>query len=531
LAQVQTLIARGARLNARDDWGRTPLHLAAQNGHKEVVEVLVRCGAQVNSEDRQGQTPAITAMVGNRKAAVEYLISAGAVETLSVAAYLGDISRVRSLIEGGANLNEGAGANGTALHYAAQYNQRAVAEALVAAGARVDCSDEKGTTPLHTAAGAGELSMVQLLIAHGANVNARDSEGVTPLYVALRRRRVDVVELLASSGADINARPTYEDAPLCYAARGGLVDAVKLLLAKGADANAQVEDNRFCGGIPLWIAIEEGHVGVMEMLLVGGADVNKRGEYGSTPLHAAITSYCESAVQAALPQGRPGVEATQADWDRYAAAADEVRQRLVMQMVRVLVTHGADVKAKDREGLTALHRAACRSYREVIQFLLAAGADVNARTVRDPEPDPVMRENRALDDTFGPGTTPLHAAAAGGDPCVIEVLLTHGARIQAANESGATPLHCAVREARPGVVEFLIAKGADVNAQDRGGATPLVDALASGLVKTAKVLIAAGAKTVDMRKFPGQVYRRDDTQVPVFRTVGPRNSDPGGDWK
>jgi ankyrin repeat protein len=514
LQQVQMLIIRGAHVNARDDRRRTPLHLAAENGHKEVAEVLVHCGAQVDSEDELGRTPADIAMARNYRAVVEYLIGEGAIVTLPLATYLGDVAKVKSLIEAGADVNAGVGTAWTALHYAARYNQRAVAELLIAGGARVDSSTKEGTTPLHTAAEEGELGMVQFLLTQGANINARDSQGATPLYVALRREHVDMVELLASSGADVNARPVYEDTALCYAAGHGLVDVVKLLLAKGANANARIAENRFRGGLPLEIAIEGGYVDIVEALVSGGADVNRKDEFGWPLLHIAITSHCQSGAEAALLSERPGVGAARADWDRYGASIDRVRRTLAAQMVRLLIAHGADIEARDKEGLTPLHCAAYQGHREIVEFLLAAGVDVNARAVRDPEPNSISRENPTPDDGFATGVTPLHAAAVSGDPCVVEVLLAHGAKIQATNESGATPLHCAVQEAKLGVVELLIAKGADVNVEDRGGATPLADALSLGLVRTAKALIAAGAKKVDMRKFPAHIYR-DGACVPV----------------
>jgi len=54
---VKQHIAAGADVNAKDEWGTTPLHSAASEGHKEVVELLIEKGADVNAKDVDGDTP------------------------------------------------------------------------------------------------------------------------------------------------------------------------------------------------------------------------------------------------------------------------------------------------------------------------------------------------------------------------------------------------------------------------------------------------------------------------------------------
>jgi len=67
------LIAKGADINAKDEYGWTPLHYAAIKGQKEVVELLIAKGADINSKNQSGETPLHDAIDWNHKEMVELL--------------------------------------------------------------------------------------------------------------------------------------------------------------------------------------------------------------------------------------------------------------------------------------------------------------------------------------------------------------------------------------------------------------------------------------------------------------------------
>ncbi len=69
--------------------------------------------------------------------------------------------------------------------------------------------------------------------------------------------------------------------------------------------------------------------------------------------------------------------------------------------------------------------------------------------------------------------TPLHYAAGWGHKEIVELLIAEGADVNAMNGAGQTPLHFAAQEGQKEIVELLIAKGADVNAKTNNGTTPL----------------------------------------------------------
>ncbi len=121
LAMAKALIQRGVKVNARDQFGDTPLHWAAGHGNTAVVRLLITHGADVNARDLHGETPLFGA------------------------------------------------------------DNKAVSDLLLEHGALLNDRDVLGQTPLDKAAWRGRIPVIKSLIAHGADVNARDINGYTAL--------------------------------------------------------------------------------------------------------------------------------------------------------------------------------------------------------------------------------------------------------------------------------------------------------------------------------------------------------------
>jgi len=163
------------------------------------------------------------------------------------------------------------------------------------------------------------------------------------------------------------------------------------------------------------------------------------------------------------------------------------------ELVARLLAEGAEVNAKDKDGVTPLHVTTIRGDKEVVVLLLAKGADVN------------MKDSK--------GGTPLRIAAAiRGLKEIAELLLANGADVNAQDSNGATPLHWAAIESNKEGAVLLLASGAKVNASDaecvplrvgRGqfiiapigkGHTPLHWVGAGGNKEMAELLLARGAE-------------------------------------
>ena len=148
-----------------------------------------------------------------------------------------------------------------------------------------------------------------------------------------------------------------------------------------------------------------------------------------------------------------------------AGDVDAVRAILARDPFRVRERQGAKV--------TPLHRAAAAGHGEIVELLLKASADPDARD-------------------YG-GSTALHMAAAGGHDKSIEALLAHAAKPSLLNEAGDTPLHEAAREGHLEATRRLLAAGADPNARSACGGTPLHAAAAAGRLRPAELLLRHGA--------------------------------------
>ena len=128
-----------------------------------------------------------------------------------------------------------------------------------------------------------------------------------------------------------------------------------------------------------------------------------------------------------------------------------------IEQVKLLISKGADVNAKDARGFTPLHRVCFSiSKNAIAELLIDKGANVNARIT-----------------DVNDGRTTLHCVATSGNVEIGKLLIAKGVNIDAKENNGGTPLHRACLSGRKNVVVLLIAKGADLNVKNNKGQTAL----------------------------------------------------------
>ena len=388
---VKQAIADGADVNAKTEDGWTPLHFATSGGYEEITELLIAKGADVNARDNRGGTSLLEAALSGKK----------------------EIAKI--LIAKGTNVNAKDDIGRTTLHAAAWHGQKEVAELLIVEGADVHVKDKEGSTPLHRVA---DRMMMQLVVDNDANANAKKQ----------------IVEQLITNNANVNARDNRGDTPLHRAALGGYTKIAELLIDNGANVNTKKED----GQTPLHEAALNGNKKIIELLIARAADVNAKNMNGNTPLNYSEGKWetDSSELEAVRKEiadllrkhggktgeelkaegnlAKPDAEAKKPEPPTAKASDISIHQAAKKGDIEAIKQHfaaGTDVDEKYGD-LTPLHFAAVHGRKEVVELLIATGADVNAK----------------LEKGMFKGMTPLDRAVQFNEPETADLLRKHGGK-------------------------------------------------------------------------------------------------------
>jgi cytohesin len=267
---VELLIANGADVNPKDNWGKAPLHNAAQVWIKvntEVVELLIAEGADVNAKGEvglyKGKTPLDQAIAYKRTETADLLRKHGG----KTGAELKAAGKPAEPVAEAAKPEPPTAIPVVSIHDAAKKGNLEAVKKHLADGADVNAKDDAfGTTPLHRAAYYGHKEIVVLLIAAETDVNPKNVLGTTPLHQAAARGHKEVVELLIAADADVNAKKKDGWTPLHSAAFSGRKEIAELLIANGVDVNAKVASSLHKGKTPLDAANETNHPETADLL-------------------------------------------------------------------------------------------------------------------------------------------------------------------------------------------------------------------------------------------------------------------------
>ncbi|KAL7057529.1 hypothetical protein AAHC03_016886 [Spirometra sp. Aus1] len=481
---ARTLISRGASLEATTGDFLNPLHVAAHCGNVKVARLLLDNRIDMNARALNGFTPLHIACKKQKVAIVELLLSYGAqiactteagLTPLHVAAFVGSADIVRMLLERGASVDQTTMRCETALHLAARNCQLNVAGALLSANATVDAKAKDDQTPLHLAVLTGSLEMVTLLLSAGADPNLTTRDAYTALHIAAKEGRLDIVQALLEAGADPDARTRRGFSPLHLAAkRGRAAVARQLLQVKSDNVNAEGRN----GLTPLHMAVHYNHVQLVELLLDHGADASCA--RGFSPLHLAAKRGRAAVARQLLQVKSDNVNAEGRNGLTPLHMAVHYNH---VQLVELLLDHGADASCAAGNGYTALHIAAKKNHQDIASLLLADDHDNHRST---------NAESRS-------GFTPLHLASQEGNVDMVGLLLLNGAEPNHQAKNGLTPLHLAAQEDRVNVAQQLVSSGADISAVSHAGYTPLHTACHFGRLNMVRYLLSL-ADRVDVNR-------------------------------
>ena len=364
------------------------------------------------------------------------------VDALPHAFVLGDLNTVRLLIDTGLDVNRVQSARtNPPLWNAARMGHLAIVLLLLENSAAIGSSglhnpspsfgDRFPWTPLFEAVWNGHVRVVEVLLRNGADMRDRGLAGQTLLQEAVSYSgcsdHVDTVRFLLNHGADVTeTNEKGETALHTVGSCGGTAKYLRWLLDHGADIDAKDIN----GKTPLHCALEDSwrhkSEGIIYMLLKNGASVDARDNDGNQAIHFAA---------------------------RWHPHENGTRHQIA---VKIMLQHGADPNATNAKNVTALHVAA-KDHRAVdTEVLLENGAIINAKDIR--------------------GNQVLHYSCQGyckkhwaDSKSTFEILLSHGAELDARNNDGSTPLLEATAAISLDGLQVLLQNGANANAKDNQG--------------------------------------------------------------
>ena len=372
---------------------------------------------------------------------------------------------------------------------AAMRGDAAAVKKLLGQGADVDIPEGDGMTALHWAADHGDSAMAAALIKAKADVKAVTvNGGYTPLHLAARAGNGAIVRQLLAAGADPKAVSAGGATPLHFAAEAGSVDAINALVAKGADVNAKESE---WGQTPLIFAAEEDRAAAIEALIKAGANPNIHTKLVNVSEQTAREQAAARRRDSVLISFEPKARHDSADADfkkQQAQAASRLAGRGTGPNGQLTAQDSAVLtgRAGGGAGQNVLARNAMRTPRgpftsAQMQAAIDSGRAVylSAAAAKGPVKEEVDTLNGGIAGFLSSvgsvgGLSPLHHAVRQGNLDAVKALLANGANINDTTDTdGTTPLLEATINGQYDVALYLIDKGADVNRVAKTGFTPL----------------------------------------------------------
>ncbi len=473
IAKVRSLIASKADVNAPQADGATALEWAAYSNNLELADALIKAGANVKLANHDGATPMSLAATNGSAAMLKKLLDAGADvnerqpngETpLMLAARTGNVDAIKVLIDRKADLNAKEKLRGTtALMWAAEQSHADAVKTLVASGADVKAMTDQDTrnSRLNLAPTVKQRAQQDVLIVRNSNVGG----GAAAKAPAAEGRKLNEETASADDFAFFN-RPAPKDGggltALVLAAREGCLDCVQDLVAAGADVNQRT----WYGWTALLTATQNRHYQIGAWLLDHGADPNLANNGGWNPLYLATDN--RNIESGDYPVRRP-------DMDH-------------LEYIKLLVDHGANVNARIcgvqstpaeckgdttetrtnftmqwlfEDGATAFLRAAQSGDVALMKYLLAHGADPKI---------PTAHNDTALSVAAGIGWVEgvTFEWSEKENMEAVRMCLDAGIDVNAVDTEGRTALHGAAHKGRTDVIQLLVDHGANLQAHDFG---------------------------------------------------------------
>ena len=468
-------------INETDASGNTPLHAAAIVDDADVALFLLIKGADDTRVNSDGDTPLHAAIKNDSFGVARVFAENGSGIFVRNAdgktAFETGLEKSDAYVAAFITQKTGSARDtdeNTIVHYCAVLKNEGAVRECIKKGIGVSVQNKAGKTPLDIALGnSGDEKSVAIaadLIMAGAetndagfsyfqtaiserNFNYRFGDGQTPLHIASIKNHKSIARYLLANGADTSAQDITGATPLHESVRYGDIDIAQTLLENGADVNA--EDN--LGKTPVMLIIpEDKRESMYRLLIAHKADVAKKDAYGDTVLHTATMT------------------------------------SLAPDILALLVSAGADVNARNKDGVSPLLIAVQKRNFAHVKFYAVRGADINSADKAGDTPlslalkdgqamlEMLVNRTNALSHDSN-GNTPLHTAII-ADASIeqIRYLVSLSGDVNARNSDGNNALYLAVERNNKPIGELLLAKNADIFSTNNTNDSPLHLALKKG---------------------------------------------------
>jgi ankyrin repeat protein len=375
---VEYLIKKGSDINLEDSHGATPADFAATSGqiNPALYEAFFKAGLNPTKKYNDGANLLLLSIAFDKNLTLaEYFTTKGMSlkdvdnngnTAFNYAARIGNIELLKKIAAKGIKYND------NALFFAAQGNRREttsleaykyLVEELKLKPTAVNKSEEN---ILHLlAAKPNQAEIVKYFLGKGVDANKVDKEGNTPLIKAAASRETAVLEQLLAVTKNVNAKNAKGESALTIAVKSGTPENVALLLNKGADVNVTDKDGNNLG-----------------VYLIQSYRPESK---GPDPLEAKIKLVQDKGLNLAAAQKDGST--------LYHLAV--VKNDLTL--LKKLAALNIDINAKNKDGMTALHKAAMISKNdEILKYLISIGAKKDIKTEFDESAYALAKENESL---------------------------------------------------------------------------------------------------------------------------------------
>lgn len=387
---IEYLIAKGSNINLEDSHSSFPITAAASSGQKNtgIYDAFFKAGIDPKKKYQDGANLLLMAIPYDKDLVLtNYFVSKGMSlkdvdnngnTAFNYATRTGNVPFLKTLLEKGVKSTD------NALIFAAQGSRREtntletykyLVEDLKL---KPTVTTKSGETVLHfLVTKPNQTEIINYFLNKGADANKADNDGNTPLMVAASARETASLEQLLPIVKNNNSQNVKGESALTFAVKAGTPSAVELLLNKGADA--KVVDKE---GNNLGFYLIQSYRPQMGGMARGSEGAN-------APKQDPFTSKAKLLQDKGLNLSAPQKDGS--TLYHFAVAKND------LVLLKKIDNLNIDINAKNKDGLTALHKAAMISKDDaILKYIISLGAKKEIKTDFDESPYALAKENESL---------------------------------------------------------------------------------------------------------------------------------------